>query len=37
MANVIVNVIETRRPDVYTRAGARDRVAGYYASIGEDP
>ena len=37
VAEVIVGVIETRRPDVYTRAGARERVVGYYASLGEDP
>ncbi len=37
VAAVIVAVIETRRPDVYTRAGAHDRVVGYYASVGEDP
>jgi len=37
VAAVIVGVIETRRPDVYTRAGAHDRVVGYYASLGADP
>jgi len=37
VAAVIADVIESRRPDVYTRAGARERVAGYYASVGEDP
>jgi NADP-dependent 3-hydroxy acid dehydrogenase YdfG len=37
VALVIAGVIETRRPDVYTRAGTRERVAGYYASLGEDP
>jgi NADP-dependent 3-hydroxy acid dehydrogenase YdfG len=37
VAEVIVGVIETRRPDVYTRAGTRERVVGYYASVGEDP
>lgn len=37
VAAVIAAVIETRRPDVYTRAGARERVAAYYASVGEDP
>jgi NAD(P)-dependent dehydrogenase (short-subunit alcohol dehydrogenase family) len=35
-AAVIASVIETRRPDVYTRAGTRERVASYYASVGED-
>jgi NADP-dependent 3-hydroxy acid dehydrogenase YdfG len=37
VAAVIAMVIETRRPDVYTRAGARERVASYYATVGEDP
>jgi NADP-dependent 3-hydroxy acid dehydrogenase YdfG len=35
-ASVIARVIETRRPDVYTHAGTRERVASYYASVGED-
>jgi len=34
---VIADVIESRRPDVYTRSGARARVTGYYAALGEDP
>jgi short-subunit dehydrogenase len=37
VAAVIAGVIDTRRPDVYTRAGARERIATYYASVGEDP
>jgi NAD(P)-dependent dehydrogenase (short-subunit alcohol dehydrogenase family) len=37
VAGVIADVIESRKPDVYTRRGARDRVAAHYASIGEDP
>ena len=36
-AEVIVGVIASRRPDVYTRAGARDRVVSYFASLGVDP
>jgi short-subunit dehydrogenase len=36
-AAAIAGVIESRRPDVYTRAGARERIAAYYASVGEDP
>jgi len=36
VAAVIAEVIASRRPDVYTRKGARDRVAGYYAALGED-
>jgi short-subunit dehydrogenase len=37
VAAVIADVIETRRPDVYTRAGARARIAAYYEGVGEDP
>jgi len=37
VAAVIAGVIESRRPDVYTRPGGRERVAGYFASVGEDP
>lgn len=37
VASVIAQVVESRRPDVYTRAGARERMASYYASVGEDP
>jgi len=37
VAAVIADVVDSRRPDVYTRAGARERVAAYYAAIGEDP
>ncbi len=37
VAAVIVSVIESRRPDVYSRAGSRERVAGYYDHLGEDP
>ena len=37
VAAVIAEVIETRRPDVYTRPGARDRVVGYFGTIGQDP
>lgn len=37
VAAVIADLVESRRPDVYTRAGMRDRVAGYYAEVGEDP
>lgn len=37
VAAVIAQVIETRQPDVYTRMGARDRVLGYFASLGADP
>jgi hypothetical protein len=37
VARVIAKLIETPRPDVYTRRGAHDRVVGYFASLGEDP
>lgn len=37
VAAVIAGVIESRRPDVYTRPRARERVAAYFASVGEDP
>jgi short-subunit dehydrogenase len=37
VALVIADVVESRRPDVYTRAGAQERVASYYAAIGQDP
>jgi short-subunit dehydrogenase len=37
VASVIAGVIASREPDVYTRPGSRDRVVGYYASVGVDP
>lgn len=37
VAAVIAGVIDRRRADVYTRAGARQRVADYYLQIAEDP
>lgn len=37
VAEVIAGVIESRRPDVYTRAGARQSVLDFYAANGEDP
>ncbi len=37
VATVIADVMESRDPDVYTRKGAHDRVAAFYASIGTDP
>jgi short-subunit dehydrogenase len=36
VAAVIVEVIDSRRPDVYTRPGSAQRVAEYYATIGSD-
>lgn len=32
VAKVIADTIETRRADVYTREGAREMIAGYYAA-----
>ena len=37
VAGVIADVIESRAEDVYTRAGFRDRVVDYFASIASDP
>ena len=37
VAMVIAEVIRSRRPDVYTRPGAHDRVVQYYDSVGADP
>jgi short-subunit dehydrogenase len=37
VAAVIAEVIESRQPDVYTRAGAHARVVGYFDSLGQDP
>ncbi len=37
VALVIADAIESRRPDVYTRAGAHDRVVAYYETVGVDP
>jgi NAD(P)-dependent dehydrogenase (short-subunit alcohol dehydrogenase family) len=37
VAAVIAAVIDSRAPDVYTRAGAHDRVVSYYASVASDP
>jgi len=37
VAAVIVWAIRTGKPDVYTRAGAKQGVVDYFARIGEDP
>ena len=37
VAAVLADVIDTGRPDVYTRAGFHERIAGYYASHGTHP
>jgi len=37
VAAVIAEVIASRQPDVYTRAGAHDRVVAYFKDLGVDP
>ena len=37
VADVIVWAIRTGKPDVYTRAGAKQRVIDYFSRVGEDP
>lgn len=37
VAEVVASVVESRQPDVYTRAGARARVIEHYSSTGQDP
>jgi short-subunit dehydrogenase len=37
VAEVIAGVIDSPRPDVYTRTGARARVVDYFSTRGEDP
>jgi short-subunit dehydrogenase len=37
VAAVIASVITSQKPDVYTRVGAKERVAAFYSTIGEDP
>jgi NADP-dependent 3-hydroxy acid dehydrogenase YdfG len=37
VAEVIASVIASRKPDVYTRHGFHERIANYYAKLGEDP
>ncbi len=37
VAEVIVGVVESRQPDVYTRAGAQARVLSYMSGVGVDP
>jgi len=37
VAAVIAGVIESKRPDVYTRRGARERILNYYSTLAEDP
>ena len=37
VAAVIVRVVDTRAPDVYTRPGMHQRVVDYFSKIGSDP
>jgi len=37
VAEVIAGVIASRRPDVYTRRGSKERILAYYAALAEDP
>ncbi|MCC6991009.1 MAG: SDR family NAD(P)-dependent oxidoreductase [Acidobacteria bacterium] len=37
VADVIASVIASRRPDVYTRPGARQMILGYLGALAEDP
>ena len=37
VAKVIAGVIDSRKPDVYTRTGAREMVVKYFSAVGEDP
>lgn len=37
VAAVIASAMDSRLPDLYTIAGAHERVAGYYNSVGVDP
>jgi short-subunit dehydrogenase len=37
VATVIADVIDSRRPDVYTRTGSREVVVNHFSTTGEDP
>ena len=37
VAQVLADVIDSRKPDVYTRPGSRQQVLNYYTSLGADP
>jgi short-subunit dehydrogenase len=37
VAEVIADLIASPRPDIYTRAGARQRVVDYFSGLGQDP
>lgn len=37
VGEVIAGVVESRRPDVYSAPGSRERVLTYYSTTGEDP
>jgi NADP-dependent 3-hydroxy acid dehydrogenase YdfG len=36
VADVLWGVVQSRKPDVYTQKGSSDRVAKFYATVGED-
>jgi hypothetical protein len=36
VAKIIAEVIASRRPDVYTHPGSREKVNAYYSTLGED-
>jgi len=37
VAAVIVGLIASRRADIYTKAGAHDRVVDYFKTVAVDP
>src|ERR1035437_1763872 len=37
VAVVVADLVESRRPDIYTQQGAHQRVVGYYTSLAGDP
>jgi NADP-dependent 3-hydroxy acid dehydrogenase YdfG len=37
VAAVIAQTIASRKPDVYTRRGSKERVVAFYSTVGEDP
>ena len=37
IAEVIAGIIDSKRPDVYTHRGSRERVDSYFSTLGEDP
>ena len=37
VAEVVADVIVSRHPDLYTRAGAKAAIDAYYLALGSDP